>query len=108
MLTFIFPNQYELILECSMQIWYYVWIVQKNRICQYDIQRDIECMSFGILPSRGVVLIYREKCNAFAYFIKHSRRIPAIAFMLDGTVPLKIKWMHDIRSYNEYLALAKE
>ena len=96
------------ILERQGSRQYRIWIMYQDTFCVQLVMRGTERILVSDFPDKGVVLIYRERYDASAYFIEHSRRIPAVAFMIDGITPLKVKWMYHSRSYNEYLTLAKE
>ena len=107
-MMFKFSNHYQLSMYDLISGWYYIHINHDRGIYELHIRRDLERMIIGgCPPNDSCILIYNADARSFAYFIKNSRRIPVITFMIDGTEPLAIKYISECRSYSEYLALAR-
>jgi len=107
-MVFRFSNQYQLAVYDWVSGWYHIYITHGHDTYELHIRRDLERMIIeGRPPTDGCILIYNTDAGSFAYFIKHSRRIPAVAFMISGTEPSEVQYISDYRSYDEYLTLAK-
>jgi len=109
MLTFVFPNQFSIMLEQVPAGHYRFWIIHTDGFCLHTVSRQLCYMLISGMPDKSVIAVYRQNFDKSLtrYFIDHSRRIPAIVLTADGLTPSKVKWVTMYRSYDEYLKLAR-